>query len=277
MVASILSLILSLIVPVVSVDSGPTPEPKLQLKKTQERVSPTHRRSSTRTARRSQAKKVPSLKQDSPPSQKKVAAPDIKKEQPQTTQVSVEESVINGVHRFYKDARDLRANFVQTYTYTVYDRSQTSSGRVFFKKPGMMRWDYRKPVEKVFVADGEQLWVYEPEENQAFRRKLGTSQLPVALSFMTGTGDLREEFNITVSTKSPKHFILNMVPKKNEGDYKKVILKVDRASFAVQSSTVIDSVGNTNRVVFKGMKTNTDLKDSGFQFNPPSGVRIIKE
>ena len=185
--------------------------------------------------------------------------------------------MIDGVHAFYKDARDLRARFTQKYTYTVYGRTQVSSGRVFFKKPGMMRWDYQKPTPKVFVADGKELWVYEPEENQAFRRKLGSSQLPVALAFMAGTGDLRQEFNITVQANAPSHFTLELVPKLNEGDYKKVILTVDRSTYAVQTSTVVDAVGNINRVEFIGMKTNIGLKDQGFNFSPPAGVRVIKD
>jgi outer membrane lipoprotein carrier protein len=292
MITSFMSLILSLVVPTLVLDTEAIKrdvkqvdrvektrqaKAKAKAKKRVRRIS--HNRSSTRTSRTSQPTKnlpAPVKAEEAKTDERPTPTPKTTVE-PVDQVTDDEHRVVNGVHRFYKDARDLRAQFTQIYTYTVYDRSQTSSGRVFFKKPRMMRWDYQKPVSKVFVADGQMLWVYEPEENQAFRRKLGSSQLPVALTFMTGSGDLRQEFDIDVKTENPKHFTLEMRPKKNEGDYKKVILTVDRTSFAVLTSTIIDAVGNKNQVIFKDMKTNTNLKDSGFKFTPPSGVRIIKE
>lgn len=283
MIASMLALILTLVpAPVASTGSGVSTGEKEN--KAEKKIAPVRRASrSTVTTRATQKTPSPEKKNSTKPQRAshsktqakavhQVTAPGA---EPEATKIS--DRVIDGVHAFYKDARDLRARFTQKYTYTVYGRTQVSSGRVFFKKPGMMRWDYQKPTPKVFVADGKELWVYEPEENQAFRRKLGSSQLPVALAFMAGTGDLRQEFNITVQTNVPSHFTLELVPKLNEGDYKKVVLTVDRKTYAVQTSTVVDAVGNINRVEFIGMKTNVGLKDQGFNFSPPAGVRVIKD
>ncbi len=184
--------------------------------------------------------------------------------------------VVDGIQKFYADAQDLQANFTQSYTYTVYDRTQVSQGVVYFKKPGMMRWDYQKPQPKVFVADGQTLWVYEPEENQAFKRKLSDAQLPVALPFMSGEGKLTDEFATKLlESKDAKTLLVELVPKRHAGDYKSLQLTVDAATFAVIASTVIDPVGNTNRLVFADMKTNVGLPDAGFKFRPPDGVRII--
>lgn len=185
--------------------------------------------------------------------------------------------VLDGIQAFYADARDLKASFTQTYTYKVYGRTQVSSGRVFFKKPRMMRWDYKAPVAKVFVADGKTLWVYEPEENQAFRRDLASSQLPVALTFMSGEGRLADEFDARLVQSPADVYAVELIPKRHAGDYKSLLLKVDRQTFAVKASTVVDPVGNTNQVVFSDVQTNAGLADSAFQFSPPKGVRVITE
>ncbi len=185
--------------------------------------------------------------------------------------------VLAGIQGYYAAAQDLKAEFTQHYTYKVYDRVQVSSGRVFFKKPRMMRWDYRKPASKVFVADGKTLWVYEPEEGQVFKRDLAGSQLPVALTFMSGEGDLAKAFDATLIDESAADFVLELVPKKSAADYQKLVLTVDRGTYQVRESTVIDPVGNINRVVFTGIKTNSGLPDRGFKFTPPKGVRVISE
>lgn len=185
--------------------------------------------------------------------------------------------VLDGIQAFYADATDLRAGFTQTYTYKVYGRTQVSKGRVLFKKPRMMRWDYKSPVSKVFVADGATLWVYEPEENQAFRRDLAASQLPVALTFMSGQGKLADEFDARLMQSPADIYTVELIPRRHAGDYQSLLLKVDRQTFAVRSSTVVDPVGNTNQVVFSNVKTNTGIKDAAFKFSPPKGVRIITE
>ena len=187
-------------------------------------------------------------------------------------------AVLEGVQRFYQTTADFQATFRQTYVYKVYGRTQVSGGRVFFKKPGRMRWDYDKPVPKVFVSDGQTLWVYEPQESQVFRRSLRSSQLPVALTFMSGKGRLEDEFTgKLLSSTDEKTFLLELTPKKSAGDYQSLRLKVDRATFAVQASTVVDPVGNTNTVEFSDFKTNKGLPDKGFEFAPPPGVRVIED
>ena len=60
------------------------------------------------------------------------------------------------------------------------------------KKPGRMRWNYQKPDPKMYLADGDTLWLYEPEDKQAFKQDLKASQLPAALAFLTGKGKLTD-------------------------------------------------------------------------------------
>jgi outer membrane lipoprotein carrier protein len=186
--------------------------------------------------------------------------------------------VMEGVQRFYQTTSDFKARFKQTFLNKAHGRTQVSEGRVFFKKPGKMRWDYDKPVPKLFVSDGQMLWVYEPQESQVFKRSLRSSQLPTALTFMSGTGRLGDEFTPTLlpSPTAGRH-VLELTPKKNAGDYQSLRLEVDAATFAVVSSTVVDPVGNLNTVTFSDFKTNQGLPDKGFDFTPPAGVRVIED
>lgn len=187
------------------------------------------------------------------------------------------EEITAGVQAYYQGAQDLKAKFKQTYTYMVYDRKQVSEGMVYFKKPRKMRWDYQTPQPKVFVTSGGVLWVYEPEHNQAFRQDLKSAQLPVALTFMSGEGKLSETFDIALKSSDKESYTLSLIPKRDEGEYKSLELRVRARDFAVLESAVIDPVGNRNHIEFKDVETNAGLPDTGFQFTPPKGVRIIEE
>jgi outer membrane lipoprotein carrier protein len=186
--------------------------------------------------------------------------------------------VVDGIQSFYATTKDLTAKFTQTYTYKVHDRTQVRTGTVFFKKPRMMRWDYATPQKQLFVADGATLWVYEPGEAQVFKRSLADSQLPVALTFMTGEGKLADEFDAKLlPAPDAAHYLVELIPKRDEGDYKSLRLLVDRQTFAVKTSTVVDPVGNINQVDFGDVQTNLGLPDKGFHFDPPQGVRVITD
>src|ERR1700747_507972 len=88
--------------------------------------------------------------------------------------------VVERVQKRYDSAGDFRAHFVQTLTNATFKRKTTSAGEVLLKRPGRMRWDYQTPDVKMYLADGDRLWLYEPEDQQAFKQDLKSSQLPAA-------------------------------------------------------------------------------------------------
>src|SRR5215471_9603414 len=121
---------------------------------------------------------------------------------PPAGRVDAVATVVARVQQRYDEATDFRARFTQTLTSAALKRTTNSSGEVTFKKPGRMRWDYEKPDKSSYITDGGVLWLYEPEDKQAFKQDLKTSQLPAALAFLTGKGKLASEFDIAFASKS---------------------------------------------------------------------------
>src|SRR5262245_33879176 len=123
-------------------------------------------------------------------------------------------TVVAEVQKRYDSATDFRARFTQTLNSAALARKTNSSGEVMFKKPGRMRWDYEKPDKSSYITDGGVLWLYEPEDKQAFKQDLKGSQLPAALAFLTGKGKLATEFDITFAAgKTGPDYVLSLSPK----------------------------------------------------------------
>lgn len=188
-------------------------------------------------------------------------------------------AVVEKVQHRYDSAADFRARFTQTLTSAAMGRKTNSAGSVMFKKPGRMRWDYEKPERATYVSDGNTLWLYEPDDQQAFKQSLGASQLPAALAFLTGKGKLANEFDITLVDKSPYaapgDYTLSLSPKAAEPQVKTLLFIVDPKTFDVRESVITDSQGNVNDLTFADIKTNTKIPDGDFKWSPPSGVRVI--
>jgi hypothetical protein len=82
--------------------------------------------------------------------------------------------VLGLVQSFYDQTKTLQAEFEQTRYTQLYDRYDRATGKVVFKKPGMMRWDYAQPNGQVFVSNGKKLLIYQPPEEGEKRRRGST-------------------------------------------------------------------------------------------------------
>jgi outer membrane lipoprotein carrier protein len=185
--------------------------------------------------------------------------------------------VMERLQAVYDRTADLHADFTQVYTFKVNGLRRKSSGSVWIKKPGKMRWDYAKPHAKYFVSDGSTLWVYQPAEGQVFIEPLGQSQAASALSFLLGHGRLTETFEAKLLPPGkggePR---LELVPIRHAGHFRKVTLTLDADTYRVVSTEVEDPVGNLNRITLSSVQVNKGLPDKGFTFTPPAGVRVIR-
>jgi outer membrane lipoprotein carrier protein len=188
-------------------------------------------------------------------------------------------AVVAEVQKRYDAAADFRARFTQTLTSAALGRKTNSAGEVMFKKPGRMRWDYEKPEKSSYVTDGGTLWLYEPDDKQAFKQKLESSQLPAALSFLTGKGKLATEFDIASAGKTPYggpgDYVLSLSPKAPQAQVKTILFVVDPRTFDLRESMITDAQGYTTDLVFADIRVNTRVPEALFHFTPPAGTRVI--
>ncbi len=177
------------------------------------------------------------------------------------------QALVRKVQAFYERTRDLTAAFKQTYTYAGFGRKQVSSGTVQVKKPGMMRWEYRKPSPKTVVVKGSRLVQYEPDENQAYvDEHFDSSGMSAALTFLLGKGDLTKEFEVSGGGGT-----LVLRPRVEDPRVDRIELVADPAGQIV-STRVVDGAGNVNEIQLDDVRRNTGVPDSAFDLKLPEGV-----
>ena len=190
------------------------------------------------------------------------------------------ETVLAEIQKRYERTSDFEAQFVQEYVGKVMQRIQKGEGKVYFKKKGMMFWDYRTPVQKL-ISNGQTLWYYQPEENQVFVSDISKFlQEKTPLAFLAGEGNLTRDFNLANFNEAlsarEENYVVELAPKEPNATLSKLILTVDKKNYAVIQTDVIDQLGNITRTRFLNIKTNVSLQDSFFQFTIPPGTEIIK-
>ena len=164
-----------------------------------------------------------------------------------------------------------------------------SDGRVYLKKPGKFRFDYvckrnTSQVCKAQMSDGATIWVIDYSGKWYFTQPLNQSALPVAVTFLTGKGNLTSEFNPRLDSSgkygAPGDLVLELTPKKPSAQFKSLFLVVDPADYRVKQSVVINAAGDVNQFRFYDPDTAKDVPDTWFVFNPRApaakGFRQIK-
>jgi outer membrane lipoprotein carrier protein len=195
--------------------------------------------------------------------------------------------VAASVQSFYDQTKDLSASFFQTYVNKVYDRTDRSSGKVTFKKPGRMRWDYAKPNGKVIVAAQGKFTLYEPgeepgEAGQVIEQNFQESDLPQAMAFLMGTGKLSDDFDFKLLDSAregyPNGQVLELKPRKPNPHFDHLVFYVETSASLrglVRRLVIIDSTGNRNRFDFSDLKFNTGTPDSTFTWKAPANARRV--
>lgn len=181
--------------------------------------------------------------------------------------------LIRKVDNHYNHLNSLRAHYTERYTGMGMDR--TESGTLLLKKPGRMRWNYDKPVGKVFVLDGKYAWFYTPGDAQAQRipaKQLDDLRSP--LRFLLGHTQLQKELENMTVTRQGSGFRIAGVPKGMEQRIKLLTLGVTPAG-VIQQIRLEEIDGAVTEFTFTGIEEDVPVKSTDFVFHPPAGVAVV--
>jgi outer membrane lipoprotein carrier protein len=190
------------------------------------------------------------------------------------------QEVLNEIQNRYEKTNDFEANFIQEYIGKGMGQPNRGEGKVYFKKKGMMRWDYTVPNQRL-ISDDYTLWYYQPEEKQVLISDVSkVLKEKTPLAFLAGEGKLGRDFNLlnlneSVSQKED-NYVIELAPKEPIATLSKLILTVDKKTYIVLQADVFDGFGNLTRTRFIDIKTNVGFSNSFFKFNIPPGTEVIK-
>jgi outer membrane lipoprotein carrier protein len=197
--------------------------------------------------------------------------------------VSAVEDLVGKVDARYAQTQDLQADFTQETIFEGFTTGFTSSGRLYLKKPGLLRWDYLQPSEEQIYVDGDQVMMYVPEHQQVVKgalTQMAASKGPLAL--LQGVGELSQQFTIlesSIGSKEGELPSLTLVPKPVGNDaptIKKIVLKLFPDSYLIQTITLFEVSGNISRVVFDHIQVNKGLSSRLLKFEVPPDVVVVE-
>lgn len=188
------------------------------------------------------------------------------------------EEIITGIENRYS-GDGFTARFTQQSTIKAMDITDTAEGKLFVKRPGMMRWEYEMPEEQIIITDGELLWIYRPVDNQVMIGEapnyFGEGK---GASFLSDIRKIRNNFDISIDTEKqdPKYHILKLIPHEKKLDLASIYLGVSKADFQVDQVTTYNAYEDETIIRLYDYQFNQNIDDSVFTFEAPEGADVIQ-
>lgn len=194
---------------------------------------------------------------------------------PRAVQAASVNDVVKKLQARYDATSGFRADFAQEVESVTLRQKVEARGKVFFQKPGRMRWEFLEP-EQLLVTDGKFFWLYQPADKQVIKspfEQAFRSNSPA--SFLLGVGRIEQDFIPALKGETKETYSLRLTPKKDPEAIGLLDLEVDAKTFDILQATIIDPLGNTTRVRFTNIDRKTPLDEMLFRFTVPPGVDIV--
>ncbi len=186
------------------------------------------------------------------------------------------DEVVRRLQQRYDATSDFTADFTQAVDVPTLGKTLTSKGRVFFKRPGRMRWEFLEPEVQTIVADGTTLWVYQPDHRQVMKAAFRAAfQSATPVTFLFGVGKLVDDFRTSLVSVTEDVLRLRLEPKR-DAEIGTLVVTVNRKTYDIVGAEISDPLGNVTRLAFSNLKRGVGLTDSQFTFEPPPGVDVVE-
>ena len=169
----------------------------------------------------------------------------------------------------------LEARFEQTVTDADGRVREQSEGRVALRAPQQFRWDTERPFQQLVVADGDHVWIFDPDLEQVTVRQQGIEEQSSPLVAIADPAELDRLFSVSEGGAREGLQWLRLLPREEDAPFREAQLGF--ADDGLQRMTLDDQLGQRTEIRFSGWRTGDAADAALYRFTPPPGVDVIGE
>ncbi len=180
----------------------------------------------------------------------------------------------------YAGASTLSARFRQEIPLQNVGVVRKASGKLYFRRPLKMRWDYQAPEEQLFLADGEHFYFRPAGSSEVIRRKIDEKSLGgrIPLLLLFGKGGIAAMFRVEESSlrKEGAETVLRLLPRGDGApEVRRIDLVVGTRDDILREVHIFDRLGGENHLYLTDVEFDPPLPPDLFRFRQVPGVRVV--
>jgi outer membrane lipoprotein carrier protein len=175
---------------------------------------------------------------------------------------------------FTRNLQGLSSPFVQTVYNSAGKVSDKSTGVVKLKAPRQFRWQTLKPYPQTIVADGNHIWIYDPDMEQVTVRSQSAEESNSPLAVLIDSSEMERQFKLTEAATSNGLEWLLLTPKRpDDAPFEKAMLGF--SPLGLVRMELYDGLGQRTVISFTQWQRNPKFSRTDFAFTPPKGADVI--
>jgi outer membrane lipoprotein carrier protein len=185
---------------------------------------------------------------------------------------------VEALRNFAKQVQSARADFAQTVTSPDGAKRKTSTGRFEFLRPNRFRFDYLKPYEQQIVADGQKVWLYDPDLNQVTVRGFDQALGATPAAVLAGAA-IDRDFTLQPLPDQGGLQWVQATPRNKDGSNIRELRVAFRGS-ELAALDIVDGFGQHSRLDFSKVESNPTSPAVGaqrFRFQAPAGADVVQQ
>ncbi|MEC3881146.1 outer membrane lipoprotein carrier protein LolA [Parapedobacter sp. 10938] len=169
-----------------------------------------------------------------------------------------------------QNLQSLQSDFTQTKQLSYMDNAIRSTGKLYFKAPGKIRWEYVSPTNYVVIFDGQTMHTVEggrtKTTNLTANRRMKRLNDLLAGSVQNGNMLDESRFDITYY-RDKADYVAVLVPKDKglSRFIRQVALTFDGTSLLLTRVTLTDPAGDTTQLAFANQRKNATIPGTVFE------------
>ncbi len=190
------------------------------------------------------------------------------------------DSILKKMDKRQRGMKDLKASFTQEKILELLEEKLISQGKMKYRKPDRMSWEYFEPDPLLMIIKGKRMWLYYPDMKVA--EKYDLERAGETLGLFVGFGKsmeyLKKNYQISLLEKKKDFYSLELIPKREEElrYLSKIVLWIDTKEYWPVKTKIYEPNGDTTLIEFRNIELNTKIPDSEFEFKVPKGVEVVE-
>ncbi len=180
-----------------------------------------------------------------------------------------QKEVIAKINKATSGLKSMSCSFTQTKHLSLLSDKMVSEGKMSYKQPNKLRWEYTSPYQYLFIFNGTKVYVGNKSRKDVIdtnSNKLFKEVARIMMSTVTGTA-LSNVADFSVSVEDGKtSWNVTLIPKKKEMKkmFTRIVLSFSKSDLMISEINLHEKNNDRTNIRLRNIKTNIAINENLF-------------
>ena len=177
--------------------------------------------------------------------------------------------IVGKITQVANEMNTMQCDFTQVRELSFMDEKTTSEGKMAFKKPNKIRWEYTSPYKYIFSMDGQDLRMTSGDNTNKMpvnQSKMFNAISKVMIGGISGSGLVDSpDFDSQFMVGNDDYKVVLLPKQKEVKDlFSSIQILAGKTDSRIRSVELIDKEGDKTIITLRNLQVNTSINDELF-------------